>query len=46
MRLAYSSRQKRSAIGKERGILFHSDAIQAFGKMPLNVNDMGIDLLS
>src|SRR5258705_10449151 len=30
----------------ESGILFHSDATQAGGKIPLNVEDMGIDLLS
>jgi len=37
------------AIGrlcKERGVLFHSDAAQAAGKIPLDVEDMGIDLLS
>jgi len=33
-------------LAKERGILFHSDATQAVGKIPLNVEDMGIDLLS
>jgi cysteine desulfurase len=31
---------------KERGVLFHSDAAQAAGKIPLNVEDFGIDLLS
>ncbi len=31
---------------KERGVLFHSDAAQAAGKVSLNVEDMGIDLLS
>jgi cysteine desulfurase len=37
------------AIGrvcKERGILFHTDAVQAVGKLPIDVEDMGIDLLS
>jgi cysteine desulfurase len=37
------------AIGrlcKERGVLFHSDAAQAAGKVPLDVEAMGIDLLS
>ncbi|HWG41458.1 MAG TPA: IscS subfamily cysteine desulfurase [Gemmataceae bacterium] len=37
------------AIGrlcKERGVLFHTDAAQAAGKVPLDVEDMGIDLLS
>jgi len=33
-------------LAKERGILFHSDATQAVGKIPLSVDDMGIDLLS
>ena len=33
-------------LAKERGILFHSDATQAVGKIPHNVEDMGIDLLS
>ncbi len=31
---------------KERGVLFHSDATQAFGKIPLSVEAMGIDLMS
>ncbi len=33
-------------LAKQRGILFHSDATQAVGKIPLNVEDLGIDLLS
>ena len=31
---------------KERGVLFHSDATQAVGKMPINVEEMHIDLMS
>jgi cysteine desulfurase len=31
---------------KERGVLFHTDAVQAVGKMPIDVEEMGIDLLS
>jgi len=31
---------------KERGVLFYTDAAQAAGKVPLDVEDMGIDLLS
>ncbi|MHB1425054.1 MAG: IscS subfamily cysteine desulfurase [Gemmataceae bacterium] len=31
---------------KERGVLFHSDAAQAAGKMPLDVEELGVDLLS
>jgi cysteine desulfurase len=34
------------AICRERGVLFHSDAVQAFGKIPLDVNAMKIDLMS
>ena len=34
------------AICKERGIIFHTDATQAFGKVPIDVEKMGIDLLS
>jgi cysteine desulfurase len=30
----------------ERGILFHTDAAQAFGKIPLDVHAMGLDLVS
>ncbi len=33
-------------LAKDKGILFHTDATQAFGKIPLNVDEMGIDLLS
>ncbi|RAL69806.1 Cysteine desulfurase [Dehalococcoides mccartyi] len=34
------------AIAKGKGILFHSDAAQAFGHIPIDVEAMGIDLLS
>lgn len=33
-------------VCKEKGVLFHSDAVQAAGKYPLNVEEMGVDLLS
>lgn len=33
-------------ICREKGVLFHTDAVQAFGHMPLDVNKMSIDLLS
>lgn len=33
-------------IARERGVLFHTDAVQAAGKMPLHVDDLGADLVS
>lgn len=33
-------------ICKERGVYFHTDAAQSFGKMPFNVNKTQIDLLT
>ena len=33
-------------ICRARGILFHTDAVQAYGHIPLNVGEMNIDLLS
>ncbi|MBI4357750.1 MAG: IscS subfamily cysteine desulfurase [Candidatus Omnitrophica bacterium] len=33
-------------IAKERGVFFHSDAAQAVGKIPVDVQRMGIDLAS
>jgi cysteine desulfurase len=33
-------------LAKEKGILFHTDATQAVGKVPIDVEAMGIDLLS
>ncbi len=34
------------AIAKEHGILFHTDAVQAYGQVPINVDEMNIDMLS
>ena len=33
-------------IAHERGILFHTDAVQAFGQIPIHVDDCHIDMLS
>lgn len=33
-------------ICREKGVLFHTDASQSFGKIPINVNEMNIDLLT
>lgn len=34
------------ALAHEHGILFHTDAVQAFGQVPINVDDLNIDMLS
>ncbi len=33
-------------IAKERGVLFHTDGVQAFGKVPINVIKDNVDLMS
>ncbi len=33
-------------IAKSKGIYFHSDAVQTVGHIPVNVNDLNVDLLS
>ena len=37
---------KIGAIAKEHGILFHTDAVQAYGQLTINVDEMNIDMLS
>lgn len=33
-------------IAREHGVLFHTDAVQAFGQLPINVDQLNIDMLS
>ena len=33
-------------IAKKHGILFHTDAVQAYGQLPINVDELNIDMLS
>ena len=33
-------------IAREHGVLFHTDAVQAFGQIPIDVDEMNIDMLS
>ncbi|WP_419175215.1 cysteine desulfurase NifS [Desulfosediminicola sp.] len=38
--------EEMARIAKERGILFHTDAVQAVGKVPINLKDLDVDFLS
>ncbi|OGL59461.1 MAG: cysteine desulfurase NifS [Candidatus Tectomicrobia bacterium RIFCSPLOWO2_12_FULL_69_37] len=35
-----------AALCRERGVPFHTDAVQALGKVPMNVRELGVDFLS
>lgn len=35
-----------AAIAKAKGIIFHTDAVQAVGQIPVDVSDLGVDLLT
>ncbi len=35
-----------AAIAKKHGIIFHTDAVQAVGTIPVDVKDLGVDMLS
>jgi cysteine desulfurase len=38
--------EKVVALAKEKGVLVHTDAVQSFGKVELNADKLGVDLLS
>ena len=38
--------EEMAAIAKKRGILFHTDAVQAVGKIPINLKKLDVDFLS
>jgi cysteine desulfurase len=38
--------QEIGGIAKESGIILHSDAVQTVGKIPLSVDELGVDLMS
>src|SRR5574341_1578255 len=33
-------------LARERGIVFHTDAVQTFGRLPIDVEALGVDLLT
>ncbi|MBC8145773.1 MAG: cysteine desulfurase, partial [bacterium] len=35
-----------AAVARELGAVFHSDAVQSFGKIPVNVRELGVDMMS
>lgn len=35
-----------AAVCRERGVLFHTDAVQAVGHIPIDIHDIGCDMLS
>jgi cysteine desulfurase len=38
--------EEAAALAKERGVLFHTDAVQAVGKIPINLKGNSVDMLS
>ncbi len=38
--------EEMARMARERGVLFHTDAVQAVGKIPINMKDSAIDMLS
>jgi cysteine desulfurase len=35
-----------SGIARDSGVIFHTDAVQSFGKIPVDVDELGVDMLS
>ncbi len=35
-----------AAVAKERGVVFHTDAVQALGSIPVDVEELGVDMLN
>ena len=38
--------QQMASIARQRNIIFHTDAVQAVGKMNVDVNDLGVDMMT
>ncbi len=38
--------EQMAALANEKGVLFHSDAVQTVGKIPMNLKDSAVDMLS
>lgn len=45
-KIVKSVRVKRNERGIKTPLYFHTDAVQSFGHLPINVNELGVDLLS
>lgn len=43
---SFNKMQEISSALKSQKVFFHTDAVQSFGKIPINVNELGIDALS
>lgn len=35
-----------ASVCREKGVLFHTDAVQAVGNVPISINELGVDMLS
>jgi cysteine desulfurase len=41
-----NSIEKTGEVAREKGILFHTDAVQSFGKLPIDLSNINVDLMS